>query len=73
MALWCVVLPPLPNARRARPRWLSSEGHFSHDPGQAWTVADPQTAVARLPRWIANRDWDPDLLQRLRLVPFPLR
>jgi len=71
MALWCVLLPAAADGCQSQPHWLNIDGEFSPDPANAWTVADPQTAAIRLPEWITLRDWDPALLQRLRLEPIP--
>lgn len=47
MDLWRVALLPDSGHRRARPRWLCSDGRFSLAPDQAWTVVEP----TMLNRW----------------------
>jgi hypothetical protein len=71
MDLWRVALLPDSGHRRARPRWLCSDGRFSLAPDQAWTVVEPATAARRLQHWLELHGRDPAMLNRWQLVPVP--
>lgn len=69
MDLWCVALLPDSGQRRARPRWLRSDGRFSLAADQAWTVIEPATAARRLQHWLEVHGRNPAVLDRFQLVP----
>ena len=69
MDLWCVALLPSSGQRRARPRWLRSDGRFSLAADQAWTVIEPATAARRLQHWLEVHGRNPAVRDRFQLVP----
>ncbi len=53
------------------PRWLDENGHFSSDPSRALRLTTPEVAVQRVQAFLALHGWDPEVLNRFRLVPAP--
>jgi hypothetical protein len=53
------------------PRWLDENGHFSSDPNRALQLITPEVAVQRVQAFLEVHGWEPQVLERFRLVPAP--
>lgn len=66
---WSVTLAA---SGHRHPRWLDENGHFSSDPSRALRLITPEVAVQRVQAFLEVHGWEPQVLERFRLVPAPI-